>query len=170
GPCARVLLGVEEHEPGQTRLVDPVGELRHQTSSEQTAEPGAPKDHTQITEEGGGHDLRVGGPCRGSVFEGNRRVTGEHTGRRYTHEEGVYRRHEELGNRSGSVLAGDEALDPVMSLCVAVLDGRRLHEVGGGGQERTPDTAVLGDLGRTNGVDDDARGVGESHTSSLYSR
>src|SRR5699024_6229205 len=92
GPCARVLLGVEEHEPGQTRLVDPVGELRHQTSSEQTAEPGAPKDHTQITEEGGGHDLRVGGPCRGSVFEGNRRVTGEHTGRRYTHEEGVYRR------------------------------------------------------------------------------
>src|SRR5699024_12317346 len=93
-------------------------------------------------------------------FEGHRRVTGEDTQGAGTPMRRGVPAPWKIGDRSGSVLAGDEALEPVMSFCVAVLDGRRLHEVGGGGQERTPDTAVLGDLGRTNGLDDDARGVG----------
>src|SRR5580698_9364794 len=55
--------------------------------------------------------------------------------------------------------AADELLDRIPGDVVAVLLGRRLHEVGGSRQDRPGDAAVLGDLGGPDGVDDDASRV-----------
>src|ERR1700689_4521894 len=53
-------------------------------------------------------------------------------------------------------LARDELLHEVAADVIAELLGRRLHEVGAGRDDRAADAAVLGDLGRAEGVDDDA--------------
>src|SRR3954453_6919962 len=66
------------------------------------------------------------------------------------------------GWRSALDVAADEGLDEVAGLAVAVLHRRAFHEVGRRGQDRAADAAVLGDLGRGDGVDDDpgrVRGV-----------
>src|SRR5262249_56803164 len=62
-------------------------------------------------------------------------------------------------NTSSFDFAPDELVHQVAGDVVAILLGRRLHEVRRGGQDRPADTAVAGDLGRADGVDDDARGV-----------
>src|SRR5688572_6057489 len=49
-----------------------------------------------------------------------------------------------------------EVLDHLASLFVAVLHGRRLHEICRRPEQRAADAAVLGELGATDGVDDDA--------------
>src|SRR5262245_10319001 len=70
-----------------------------------------------------------------------------------------------LGRTLQSVLAlalqltGDELLHRLVRLFVAVLNGRRLHEVGARRQDRAADAAVLSDLRGAYGVDDDAGGV-----------
>src|SRR3984957_7141798 len=56
-------------------------------------------------------------------------------------------------------LAADELLDLLAGLVVAVLLGRRLHEVRRRRQDRTADAAVLGDHRGTYRVDDHASGV-----------
>src|SRR4051794_29725587 len=64
--------------------------------------------------------------------------------------------------RSALDLAVDEVLDGLAGLVVEVLHRRRLHEVARGRQDRATDAAVLRDLRRAQGVDDDAgrvRGV-----------
>src|ERR1700733_11173918 len=53
-------------------------------------------------------------------------------------------------------LARDELLHEVAADVIAELLGRGLHEVGAGRDDRAADAAVLGDLGRAEGVDDDA--------------
>src|SRR3954453_20479693 len=56
-------------------------------------------------------------------------------------------------------LPADELLDGASGLVVAVLLGRRLHEIARRRQDRTTDSAVLRELRRPHGVDDDPRGV-----------
>src|SRR5699024_1677879 len=55
--------------------------------------------------------------------------------------------------------AGDELLQLGARHIVRQLRRRGLHQVAGRRLNRTSDTAVQGDLCRTNSVDDDARGV-----------
>src|SRR6202043_1052557 len=54
----------------------------------------------------------------------------------------------------------DELLHQALCLVVAVLDGRRLHEVRAWALQRAADAAVERQLGAAHGVDDDAGGVG----------
>src|SRR5699024_2740807 len=65
------------------------------------------------------------------------------------------------GARRGSALgvAGDELLHPRPGGAVVVLLRRGLHEVARGGQHRSAQAAVLGDLRRAQGIDDDPGGV-----------
>src|ERR1700733_4194735 len=53
-------------------------------------------------------------------------------------------------------LARDELRHEVAADVIAELLGRGLHEVRAGRDDRAADAAVLGDLGRAEGVDDDA--------------
>ena len=63
----------------------------------------------------------------------------------------------------------DEALGLVARGLVTVLDGRRLHQVRRRVVERARDAVVERQLDQPDGVDDDARRVGESQTSSFTS-
>src|SRR5699024_8795357 len=56
-------------------------------------------------------------------------------------------------------VSADEGFDGFVGSFVVVLLRRRLHEVGGGGDEGPADAAVEADLGCADGVDDDAGGV-----------
>src|SRR3712207_2538508 len=64
------------------------------------------------------------------------------------------------GAAGTSLLAPAKRLDHLAGLLVAVLHGRRLHEVGRRAEQRAADAAVLGQLGAAHGVDDDAGRVG----------
>src|SRR5699024_1012664 len=55
--------------------------------------------------------------------------------------------------------AGDEGLEAAPALGGLALLRRGLHQVGAGRDERAADAAVLADLGRAHGVDDDAGAV-----------
>src|SRR5690606_38108775 len=61
---------------------------------------------------------------------------------------------------AASSLAADERLELGATLLVGDLHRRRLHQVSRGRDDRAADAAVLGALGRTDGVDDDAGRVG----------
>src|SRR5690606_40567926 len=63
-------------------------------------------------------------------------------------------------SRSALDLTGDEGLELRAALRVLHLDRRGLHEVRRGREDRAADAAVLRDLRGTDGVDDDAGGVG----------
>src|SRR5690606_27661296 len=64
------------------------------------------------------------------------------------------------GSGSALDLSADEGLDRGATLVVGTLHRRGLHEVRRRRQDRATDAAVLGDLGRPDGVDDDAGRVG----------
>src|SRR5450756_1803990 len=64
------------------------------------------------------------------------------------------------GGRSTLFGTGDVGLELGPAHVVGALYRRGLHQVGRGGDQGAADAAVLGDLGRTDAVDDDAGRVG----------
>ncbi len=57
-------------------------------------------------------------------------------------------------------IPANEGLDGIARGVVIALLHRGLHEVGGGGEELAADSAIQPNLGRANGIDDDAGRVG----------
>ena len=72
--------------------------------------------------------------------------------------------------RAVSILfTGDEGFDLAFCDIIRELHRRGLLEVGAGGDQGAAESAVLADLGATNGIDHDASAVGAVPTSSFSS-